>query len=69
MIQTECLRGAVAAREATHADERIVQKLEQVRKAFQGQEYQRLDEQNDLVRCTHREHGWRDIVNRRYRGG
>jgi hypothetical protein len=45
----------------------VVQKLEQVRRAIQEQEYNRLNEQGDLVRRIEAEGRRRDAYAQRYR--
>ena len=45
----------------------VVQKLEQVRRAIQAQEYNPLNEQDDLVRRIEAEGRRRDSFTRRYR--
>jgi|GEM_PF-3900223 len=72
-VQTQRLRDTAAAHEmalrtASHREtERVVQELQQVRRAVQEQEYNRLNEQEDLVRRMESENRRRDSLNRKYR--
>ncbi|TPG66049.1 phage tail tape measure protein [Hymenobacter nivis] len=73
--QTQQLRTGAQARQAAEraaaqqSNQEVVKELRAVRRAIHEQEYQRLNEQDDLVRRRHREQGWQDMVNRRYKGG
>jgi len=71
--QTIRLRTSAVAHEAANraadrqSDERILQALKKVERAIYEQEYQRYNENEDLVRRVHKENGWNDVVNRRYK--
>jgi TP901 family phage tail tape measure protein len=73
--QTVRLRVSAAQREQAQqravqqSNAHVVQELQGVRKAIQEQEYYRLNEQDDLVRRSHRANGWRDTVHQRYKHG
>jgi hypothetical protein len=71
--QTSQLRTGALQREqaqqraAQQSNDQVLAELRQVRKAIKEQEYYRLNENDDLVRRSHQENGWRDMVNRRYK--
>jgi TP901 family phage tail tape measure protein len=71
--QTTRLRTAGASQQAAQqaallrSNDQVVQKLEQVRRAIQEQEYNRLNEQGDLVRRIEAEGRRRDAYAQRYR--
>lgn len=75
VVQTERLRTSAATHEAAtraanrQSDERVIQALKKVERAIYEQEYQRLNENDDLVRRVHKENSYQDMINKRYKGG